>query len=547
MTWINRIVKGIFSLFAVAILVSALLSRNLDVTQLPKKFLIILVVCIVLLIAILAIPPLRHRAKKIVVSVFKTIKNHLLAFAIIFCSLIILYQSILVLSIYAPPGFDPSYMMNLIWLKLHDPSQAMSYNYLSELTNNQLFFFVIYALALLTGGPHLGVLGLFNMICIDISILFTALAAYKKFGRSYGYATLFFSGLLLGFSPVVLITYTDTTVLPFVSFGLWLLASYKTVFSLQKQMAFGISLGSMFALTYLMKPSAIMPFIAAVIVFCLWVFQMIYQVLKQTKRIKTTSAIRIGSFLLAGALTFVGINFLFGKFVEEQTIFDYHDEMRMPLTHFAMMGLSQPHGGYSSADFQATRDAGDYNQKVAYNISTIKSRLESFGFTGYLSFLAQKYYYNTADGSFGFRKEGGSPLYQNRISDSDNLATKLLGRLYFSDGSYFTIYQFYSQIIWLFLVVLMLCSISSSSSYTRILWIAFMGGLIFLLIFEGGRSRYLIQFLPLCSILCSLGLHAVVKRLRLDAIHESHIYRQGKRGGHSVPVADRNANQKKTH
>jgi len=72
-------------------------------------------------------------------------------------------------------------------------------------------------------------------------------------------------------------------------------------------------------------------------------------------------------------------------------------------------------------------------------------------------------------------------------------------------------YKFFPQIIWVVaLLFIFLASIGDSVETLQLLKYTIVGGFVFLLLFEGGRSRYLIQFLPYLFTLAGVGLNKLI-------------------------------------
>lgn len=74
-------------------------------------------------------------------------------------------------------------------------------------------------------------------------------------------------------------------------------------------------------------------------------------------------------------------------------------------------------------------------------------------------------------------------------------------------------YKFFPQIIWVVALILILfATIGDSHETLQLLKYTVVGGFMFLLLFEGGRSRYLIQFLPYLFTLAGLGIDKFISR-----------------------------------
>lgn len=71
----------------------------------------------------------------------------------------------------------------------------------------------------------------------------------------------------------------------------------------------------------------------------------------------------------------------------------------------------------------------------------------------------------------------------------------------YPNGKNVSVFRFISQLIWIFLIGVLLFGWKYHDLISDGLRLSLIGGFLFLLIFEGGRSRYLIQFLPSIMIL----------------------------------------------
>ena len=131
----------------------------------------------------------------------------------------------------------------------------------------------------------------------------------------------------------------------------------------------------------------------------------------------------------------------------------------------------------------------------------IKDTLKNYGPFGYLQFLLKKNTNNTSNGAFGWLQEGNFILAP---------ATNRLQQLVYPNGSHLLDYFFISQVVWIILIVILTLGYKSpknSESIIMILKLSIIGSLMYLLLFEGGRSRYLIQFLPQIILLAGIYLN----------------------------------------
>jgi hypothetical protein len=205
-------------------------------------------------------------------------------------------------------------------------------------------------------------------------------------------------------------------------------------------------------------------------------------------------------------LGFSTVKTSFDFFIKHQSMLVIDYKKAKPWTHFMMMGLTE-RGGFSGADVAATNQMPSRKEKINMNLSVIAHRLKKYGLLGYFRFLLLKNKYNTSDGSFGW---GGEDCFIKPVIRRKNFISNWLFETFFEGGKKRYTYYFFAQVIWLGITFLMFVfSIASLCSKNNLLiWLkmSLISGFIFLLLFEGGRSRYLIQFLPFILLDAALGL-----------------------------------------
>lgn len=129
------------------------------------------------------------------------------------------------------------------------------------------------------------------------------------------------------------------------------------------------------------------------------------------------------------------------------------------------------------------------------------------GVAGYIKFLVLKQINNTSDAGFGWGMDAGQN-YLMPFSEKISIQ-RIMRKIYLHNQSYVEInwngLKILNQLIWtLALVFMIFATIKVDNSL--VIKLTILGGFIFLLLFEGGRSRYLIQFLPYLITLSSLGI-----------------------------------------
>ena len=155
--------------------------------------------------------------------------------------------------------------------------------------------------------------------------------------------------------------------------------------------------------------------------------------------------------------------------------------------------------------------------KNEYIIKEIKRRLKEYGPIGLLGHLYTKQSLTVAEGTLGWlyrdveneKTPVINPLYEPYTKDL--LVAKWI-RTYFlsTDRPQYRYYVFVKQLVWIVMaagLVLVYLKKKNDDDF-HFLSLAVFGGLLFLTIFEGGKTRYLIQFLPQILLLASIGLAA---------------------------------------
>lgn len=165
-------------------------------------------------------------------------------------------------------------------------------------------------------------------------------------------------------------------------------------------------------------------------------------------------------------------------------------------------------GGYSLEQDQAMMNAKNMHERNEYSIKRIQKNLKRMGTIGYLKWLVFKQKNNTADGTLGWTADGNL---------AEATPKTLIQNFYYTTGKYNKDFHFIAQLAWIALLTLVFLGFKNKTAEVQFFRLALLGGFIFLLIFEGGRSRYLIQFLPCLIILASLcfpNTCALLKNIR---------------------------------
>lgn len=299
--------------------------------------------------------------------------------------------------------------------------------------------------------------------------------------------------------PMSIVPYTDTWSLPFISlYLLCYLVMARPNYPLILRLVAGILGGGALVGAYLLKPSSIVPLIALVLV----------SLLAMLKK-------RPVGFWVKSCLCFLLMIGTFGGGLAQMrnTINHQHyimvDKNREnPPLHFIQIGMTGD-GGYSPKDDLMMGRLYSKQEKNAYSLRKIKRTLHQRGL-GYLSFLVAKHGRNTADATFSWGLEGH--FFKNK-ADNQRVKNGIASFVY-PQGDNLDNFRFIAQIAWIILLTLIAFGWREQRLVVQALRLGMIGGFLFLLIFEGGRSRYLIQFLPVLFIIAAQCSQSAVQRLR---------------------------------
>ncbi|PZL71874.1 hypothetical protein CI088_11615 [Enterococcus plantarum] len=438
-----------------------------------------------------------HILKKIArcIDIFK--KNRTIITQLLFCLTLVL-QVIILYYIHVPIGWDVDAIHASVTELVKNSPDSIASIYLSKNPNNTLFFFLMYFISQIGTVFHqsLGYSWLYwqliNTIFMDIGFIFIFLAAKNLFNKNIAYLSFYLAFIPLALSPWLLVVYTDTIMLLVVSLIFWV---YSLVEKNQTKTLIAI-LGILIAICYLLKPSSI-------------VFLIAFIMIKLLVLLTTPGKIKIkkcGLIILLFCLPFTGTIKLFHMYEDHQKLIIINKDQAKPWQHFVMMGLTGS-GGFSEKDTQAIISIPTKKEKINYANTKIIERLKNYGFAGYTKFLMKKHFNNTSRGDFGWGIDGGPQIYLQ----STNPIQTFLRDTYYQQGEKVKTVRFFMHFMWIITLIGLLLVTKkqyNDDEYDTLLAIfklTILGAFLYLLLFEGGRSRYLIQYLPTIYILSANG------------------------------------------
>ncbi len=343
-----------------------------------------------------------------------------------------------------------------------------------------------------------------TIIFVDLSAIFNLISVYLTKKSALGTA-MYLHVLWLVVFPSILMPYTDAWVLPLVSL-IWLcyLIMIKTTWPAWTHLLALVVMAISVTLTYFIKPSAIIPVIAMVIVALLdWLLK----AHRWTKKGLLTVLVSLLGFGIAAGGTYWAIN----RAVQNQTYIAIDHSRNIPAIHFAAMGVYDE-GGYSEEQAIQMAVLPTKQQKTDYSVKMLKDRLHQLGVWGYFKFLVMKQRNNTADGTFGWLKEGHF-FRENQKPSQKGLSNRLKNYIYLY-GEHIADFRFIAQFNWIVLLTIIALGWGPQERKIQVLRLSLIGGFLFLLLFEGGRSRYLIQYLPCLLLLATFSFERCVNNIR---------------------------------
>lgn len=428
-------------------------------------------------------------------------------------------QCILFFNVYYQPGWDVSILTESgYWLAMNMGMPTNYYDYFASYPNNitllmvwayffkfliQFFHFYDYLFAAVMLSAVLTNLALFEVYRISS----------RHFGRRGALLALCLGIPLLAFAPWMTNPYSDTMTILFPVLILDLLDMAVNAQSNKKKLALSLIAGICAGVGVMIKPTVIIILIAVGLGLLICV---------QGKK----SLISLAAVVLCAALSSAAVSGIISKFnmkVLENTGIseEYVNQISYPFTHFLMMGMQKQVSGFNAERYQygkwyaedvMTSFAQKGQQaKIKVNLQVIKERLTEFGAGGYIRFLFDKARWVLGDGTMYFGGEGGEAIECFQNTDF----ARAIQAVYWRGGKYYIALTHFLQGIWM--AVMALCCLSAlwqkgnrPKPQTVVLQMAVAGIVLFILLFEG-RSRYLINYLPIFLILASCGLLSLSK------------------------------------
>lgn len=300
--------------------------------------------------------------------------------------------------------------------------------------------------------------------------------------------------VLLGIMPWAVIPYSDIPAFALTVFSLAALISFFSSQSISTKYAYAALSGFLLGLDYLIKPSLVITYIAFAIV-----------------ALVSVSWHNLDKRLLGTVVVIVIIPLImllaFSAYQHHNSYVRIDQRKALPMMHFAAMGATG-NGGYTLADVERDEVIKDPGKRSAVATKVWEQRVIRMGWVGYQKFLIKKQVANTADGTFAWGVEGGFGF----LKPFKNYPKSLGQRLFFAGRSPVvnSAVKILIQLVWFGTLLAMLLMVNDVHFIALLAKYAVVGFSLFLLLFEGGRSRYVIQFLPFILLLAGIGIQKII-------------------------------------
>ncbi|BBE25619.1 hypothetical protein NFHkm12_04450 [Latilactobacillus curvatus] len=206
----------------------------------------------------------------------------------------------------------------------------------------------------------------------------------------------------------------------------------------------------------------------------------------------------------------ITVLFTFNIFISNQNIIRIDQSKEIPLTHFILLGsYGNPdikdslHGTWNQADVDLTLQQKSKSAMINVDLNAFSERTKQRGFSKTIKFYLQKYSNITDTGVIGYHRDG---LWTKFKYDKNNTLVYKIQQIYSDHGIFRPNFNFIIQIIWLFTLFFMLCGLLKTPTWQfSVVSLTLFGGLLFLLIFESGGTKYLFQYIPFICFLSAVG------------------------------------------
>ena len=342
-----------------------------------------------------------------------------------------------------------------------------------------------------------------NIICVDISILFTLLTVKKLYGKNNLLIATLLILLSSAFYIYLPIFYSDTSAMPIPIILIYLFISMDRIDEKicinKRNIILSIIFSTVAILGIKLKVTSILVFIAIIV--CMVI----------NKKVKKHAKIII---LITLMLT---VELFSLKFIESKiNFFVSTNGNSLPYTHWVMMGLYE-----APSNVKGKKYIGVYNEKlynysfklgtreniIAGNKKRIIKKLKQYGPIGYIKFLYRKCLFAWGDGTF----HGSRMISENKL-----VKNNIIQEFICCSGKYFKYYYLINTailfIMYISFIVGGIDNIKNNNCNNTIVYMSIYGLLFFLLIWEAS-ARYLVHYVPVLVVGSIPGINVLQQKI----------------------------------
>lgn len=241
---------------------------------------------------------------------------------------------------------------------------------------------------------------------------------------------------------------------------------------------------------------------------------------------RTQSLKKIVLLGLTGGLFFAMTVVSFNSYVAKQQIVTIDPTKGFPAVHYILLGSygnpedkNTVHGTFNDADYGFAIAYPNKDARKKPELQRLIARTQERGLGGSLKFYLMKYSDNVDTGIMGAHRE---QLWSTvRTLKQKNTASQKLQDVIYQHNIqvgdrviWHANYQFIMQLVWLLILVAKIYTtwFYQTNAKATLISLTLLGGLLFLLIFESGGTKYMIQYTPFISLLAGYGLYHMCQR-----------------------------------
>lgn len=456
-------------------------------------------------------------------SLTKLLYQFIMKYKIFLFAISILFQLIALFSTILMIRSDAAMVFNGA-MKLVDEKTISLY--LSYNPNNLFLFMYERFFFDLFGVNAIWIMQFLNIIYVNLGAYLLYYFSKRFISETVANISFLFYLLLINLTPQFLTMYTDIMVLPIIGIQLILLFElFKENITKKKTILKTIILGLFTSFGFFIRPTLFILIMA---------FFIVYFVYNKFSKF-------IIVFITFTSVFFVTLS-VSNYQMNKQNIVKINEQYRKTPLAFIDLGLT--YIGTDQIDFQnglskfvneETRVDQEYDGRYKKDVvvKDIKRRLNEYTFSTFVGHVLYKQAATMKDGSLGWnykdaKNEGAfyiNPKFENH---KDNRLFNLFRNyILYTDRPTYTYYKNFLQIIYCIMIFGFIFQFIKFdlSKINQVLSIAVFGGLLFLMIFEGGKSRYMIQFLPQILVLSAMGIENIINYFSKYHICENESYK----------------------